>query len=105
MPGPGHRRASPIEQVPIRNEARVSFAAGEYRWTAQVLNHVIFTDPDHEAARDLLATTCDQLGYRAESGPWRDVYLTGAFELRHGGPVCLQGKEAGLFLAFPVGSP
>ena len=33
-----------------------------------------------------MAKTYDQLGYQAESAPWRDVYLTGAFELRHGGP-------------------
>jgi alkyl sulfatase BDS1-like metallo-beta-lactamase superfamily hydrolase len=26
------------------------------------------------------------MGYQAESGPWRDVYLSGAYELRHGAP-------------------
>ena len=36
-------------------------------------------------AKALLASAYDQLGYRAESGPWRDVYLTGAYELRNGG--------------------
>jgi alkyl sulfatase BDS1-like metallo-beta-lactamase superfamily hydrolase len=35
-------------------------------------------------AKGLLANTYDQLGYQSESGPWRDVYLSGAYELRHG---------------------
>ena len=26
------------------------------------------------------------MGYQAESAPWRDVYLSAAYELRHGGP-------------------
>lgn len=88
----------------VVEKARASFAAGEYRWTAQVLNHVIFADPDHEAARGLLAKTYDQLGYRAESGPWRDAYLTGALELRHGGQgSALDMKKAtGLLKHVPI---
>jgi len=65
-------------------KARASYDAGDYRWVATVLNHVVFSDPDHAAARALLADSYDQLGYRAESGPWRDFYLTGAKELREG---------------------
>ncbi len=34
----------------------------------------------------MLAKTYDQLGYQSESGPWRDVYLSGAYELRHNRP-------------------
>jgi len=67
-------------------KARESFDAGEYRWAATVLDHLVFANPDSGEARALLARTYDQLGYRAESGPWRDVYLTGAYELRHGPP-------------------
>ena len=67
-------------------KARASFDKGEYRWVAQVLNHLVFVEPDNKQAKALLAKTYDQLGYQAESGPWRDVYLTGAYELRHGGP-------------------
>ncbi|HUS24946.1 MAG TPA: alkyl sulfatase dimerization domain-containing protein [Candidatus Binatia bacterium] len=70
----------------VLQKARKSFDAGEYRWTAQVLNHVVFAEPGNAAAKELLARTYDQLGYQAESAPWRDVYLTGAFELRHGEP-------------------
>jgi alkyl sulfatase BDS1-like metallo-beta-lactamase superfamily hydrolase len=67
-------------------KAQASFDAGDYRWAATVLDHLVFAEPGNAAARELLARCYDQLGYRAESGPWRDVYLSGAFELRHGEP-------------------
>jgi alkyl sulfatase BDS1-like metallo-beta-lactamase superfamily hydrolase len=66
--------------------AQSAFDRGEYRWTAELLNHAVFAQPEHKAAKELLARTYDQLGYVAESGPWRNVYLTGAYELRNGPP-------------------
>lgn len=62
--------------------AREAFAAGDYRWTAELLNHVVFADPDNRTARTLLARTYDQLGYQAEATTWRNSYLTAAAELR-----------------------
>ncbi len=70
----------------VLKKAQASFDEGDYRWTAQLLNHLVFADPGNDPAKALLARTYDQLGYQSESGPWRDVYLTGAFELRHGAP-------------------
>jgi len=64
-------------------KAQTSYDKGDYRWVAEVLDHLVFAEPDNRAARELLARTYDQLGYQAESGPWRDVYLSGARELRH----------------------
>jgi alkyl sulfatase BDS1-like metallo-beta-lactamase superfamily hydrolase len=69
----------------IKN-AESAYDGGEYRWAAEVLNHLVFADPSNQEAKELLASVYDQLGYQAESGPWRDSYLTAAFELRHGGP-------------------
>ncbi len=71
----------------LLKNAQAAYDEGEYRWVAEVLNHLVFADPDNQGARELLAKAYDQLGYQAESGPWRDEYLTGAFELRHGGPT------------------
>ena len=71
----------------VLNIAQQSFDKGQYRWTAELLNHLVFAQPDNQSARELLAKTYDQLGYQAESGPWRDVYLTGAYELRNGPPT------------------
>ncbi|MDO5484151.1 MAG: alkyl sulfatase dimerization domain-containing protein, partial [Desulfovibrionaceae bacterium] len=66
----------------VIQRAREDFARGEYRWVAQVLDHVIFADPNNKAARELAADALEQLGYQAESGPWRNFYLSGARELR-----------------------
>lgn len=66
--------------------ARNAYEAADYRWAAEVLNHLVFADAKNGAASALLAATYDQLGYQSESAPWRDVYLTAAFELRHGTP-------------------
>jgi alkyl sulfatase BDS1-like metallo-beta-lactamase superfamily hydrolase len=63
---------------------RAAFDAGDYRWAAEVLSHVVFAQPDHAAARDLLADTLEQLGYGSENGTWRNFYLSGAYELRNG---------------------
>jgi alkyl sulfatase BDS1-like metallo-beta-lactamase superfamily hydrolase len=64
--------------------AQSAHDAGEDQWAATLLNHVVFAEPSDGAAKALLASVYDQLGFRAESGPWRDVYLTGAYELRNG---------------------
>ncbi|WP_353707101.1 alkyl sulfatase dimerization domain-containing protein [Cellulosimicrobium sp. ES-005] len=64
--------------------ARAAFDAGDFRWVAELLNHVVFAEPDHAAAKELLADTYEQLGYGAENGTWRSVYLSGATELRDG---------------------
>ncbi|MBF6346508.1 MBL fold metallo-hydrolase [Nocardia cyriacigeorgica] len=65
-------------------KARESFDAGDFRWVAQVVNHVVFAEPDHAEARELLADTYEQLGYGAENGTWRSWYLSGVTELRDG---------------------
>ncbi|MBI1359059.1 MAG: MBL fold metallo-hydrolase [Alphaproteobacteria bacterium] len=62
--------------------ARAAFDQGDYRWVAEVVNHLVFADPQNSAARALQADALEQLGYQAESGPWRAFYLTGAQELR-----------------------
>ncbi len=70
----------------VLRKASASFDEGDYRWVAEVLNHLVMAQPGNPDARALLARTYDQLGYQAESGPWRDVYLSAAYELRHGPP-------------------
>jgi len=66
--------------------AQSAFDSGEYRWTATLLNHLVFAQPANSEAKALLARNYEQLGYQAESAPWRDIYLTGAKELRQGKP-------------------
>jgi alkyl sulfatase BDS1-like metallo-beta-lactamase superfamily hydrolase len=65
-------------------KAQDSFNQGDYRWVAELVNHLVFAEPNNQKARYLLADAYEQLGYVAESGPWRNFYLTGAKELRDG---------------------
>ncbi|RKS27315.1 alkyl sulfatase BDS1-like metallo-beta-lactamase superfamily hydrolase [Pseudomonas sp. WPR_5_2] len=55
---------------------------GDYRWAAQLGNHLVFAEPDNKAAREAQADTLEQLAYQSESAIWRNMYLTGAQELR-----------------------
>lgn len=70
----------------ILKQARISYDKGEYRWVAELLNHLVFAESDNTAAKELLANTYKQLAFQAESGPWRDEYLTAAQELKNGAP-------------------
>jgi alkyl sulfatase BDS1-like metallo-beta-lactamase superfamily hydrolase len=64
--------------------ARVDFAKGEFRWVAQVMKEVVYAEPANAAARSLCADALEQMGYQAESATWRNAFLYGAQELRHG---------------------
>lgn len=68
----------------IMEQARKDYEQGNYRWVAEVMNHVVFAEPNNQEARNLEADALEQLGYQAESGPWRNFYLSGAKELRNG---------------------
>ena len=68
----------------VLEQARRSFEQGDYRWVAEVVNHVVFAEPENEAARDLQADALEQLGYGSENATWRNFYLAGAEELREG---------------------
>ncbi|GAA5183451.1 alkyl sulfatase dimerization domain-containing protein [Niveibacterium umoris] len=74
-------------EAAVIKRAKADFAKGEYRWTAEALKHVVFANPNSKAGKELLADSLEQLGYQAESGPWRGVYLMGAYELRNGVPA------------------
>jgi alkyl sulfatase BDS1-like metallo-beta-lactamase superfamily hydrolase len=69
----------------LLRHARAKFEAGDYRWVAEVVNHLVFAEPERVDGRRLLADAYEQLGYQSESGVWRNFYLTGAMELRSNG--------------------
>jgi alkyl sulfatase BDS1-like metallo-beta-lactamase superfamily hydrolase len=64
--------------------AQAAFDAGDFRWAATLLDHAVFTDTGHAAARALYADTLEQLAYGAENAVWRNFFLSGATELRDG---------------------
>jgi len=87
----------------VLERARDAYREGAFQWAARLAHHVVFAQPDNENARIMLARAYDQLGYLAESGPWRDVYLSGAHELRNGiAPAQRLADTAGLLGAIPI---
>ena len=64
--------------------ARADFAKGEFRWVAQVMKEVVYAEPGNAEAKALCADALEQMGYQAESATWRNAFLYGAQELRHG---------------------
>ncbi len=70
----------------VIHKAREYYSKGQYRWVAEVMNHVVFANPSNKTARELEADAFEQLGYQTENATWRNEYLMGAYELRHGVP-------------------
>ena len=68
----------------VLDKAKADYEAGEFRYAATALNHLVFAQPDNKDAKDMLAAVYYQLAYQAESGSWRNFYLTGAQELTKG---------------------
>ena len=66
----------------VMQRAKAAADAGDYRWAATLLNHVVFADAANQTARDQLAAIYTQMGFQSEAGTWRNIYLTGAQELR-----------------------
>jgi alkyl sulfatase BDS1-like metallo-beta-lactamase superfamily hydrolase len=64
--------------------AQDAFDKGDFRWAATLLDHAVFADPQHSAARERYADTLEQLAYGAENATWRNFFLSGATELREG---------------------
>ena len=64
--------------------AQQAFDEGDFRWAATLLDHAIFTDENHDGARQLYADTLEQLAYGSETATWRNFFLAGATELRDG---------------------
>lgn len=68
----------------VLKKADKTFKEGDYRFAAEVLNHLVFAEPENRQAKELLARAYEQMGYQSESGVWRNEYLTAALELRQG---------------------
>ena len=73
-------------EVAVLEKMRTAMAKGEYRWAAQLGNQLLFANPENGDARKAQAETLEQMGYQSENATWRNMYLTGAMELRNGVP-------------------
>jgi alkyl sulfatase BDS1-like metallo-beta-lactamase superfamily hydrolase len=84
--------------------------AGKYRHAVEILDRLVFAEPENQPAKDLLADAYEQLGYQQENPGLRNAFLAGAYELRSGipegappkssGPDMIQAMTTGLFLDF-----
>lgn len=73
-------------EAAVLEKMQAAMAKGEYRWAAQLGNQVLFANPDNGDARKAQAQALEQMGYQSENATWRNMYLTGAMELRNGVP-------------------
>ncbi len=64
--------------------AKAAMAKGDYRWSSDVLNMLVFADPSNKTGKALLADSYEQQGYQAESAIWRNQFLSAARDLREG---------------------
>jgi alkyl sulfatase BDS1-like metallo-beta-lactamase superfamily hydrolase len=94
----------------IMTKGRELFDQGKYRHGVEILNKLVYAEPNNQDAKDLLADMFEQLGYQYESPSLRNSFLAGAKELRDGyqpgaklkstGPDMVSGMTTGLFLDF-----
>jgi alkyl sulfatase BDS1-like metallo-beta-lactamase superfamily hydrolase len=59
---------------------------GKYLEASEILNRLVFAEPQNEPAKDLLADVFEQIGYQQENPGLRNSFLAGAYELRSGIP-------------------
>lgn len=83
--------------------AKKAMKAGDYRWSSDLLNQLIFADPKNAEGRSLLADSYEQQGYQAESAIWRNMFLSAARDLRDGMKAGINAQSIDMISAIPTG--
>jgi alkyl sulfatase BDS1-like metallo-beta-lactamase superfamily hydrolase len=84
-------------------EAKKAMATGDYRWSSDLLNQLVFADPKNAEGRALLADSYEQQGYQAESAIWRNMFLSAARDLREGVRASITTQSIDMISAIPTG--
>ncbi|MEK6214540.1 MAG: MBL fold metallo-hydrolase, partial [Vibrio fluvialis] len=93
----------------IMNKGKKLYDQGKYFYAIEILNKLVYAEPENQDAKDLLADVYEQIGYQKESPSVRNAFLAAAFELRHGmptgaspksGPDLIRGMSTALWLEF-----
>ena len=79
----------------ILAKGRQLYKQGKYREAMEIVNKLVYAQPDNTAAKDLLADIFEQIGYQKESPSVRNSFLGAAYELRHGMPTGASPKSNG----------
>ncbi len=88
---------------PALSQAKAAMAEGDYRWSSDLLQNLVFAEPDNALAKALLADSYEQQGYQAESAIWRNQFLSAARDLRDGfTPAPSSVQSADLIAAVPT---
>ena len=82
--------------------AQNAMADGDYRWSSDLLQQLVFADPKNGTAKSLLADSYEQQGYQSESAIWRNQFLVAAKELRDGPPENFATQSPDLIAAVPT---
>jgi alkyl sulfatase BDS1-like metallo-beta-lactamase superfamily hydrolase len=95
---------------PIMAKGQELHDQGKYLHAVEILNKLVYAEPDNQAAKDLLADVFEQIGYQKESPSVRNSFLAAAYELRNGqpegssasstGPDTIRAMSTGLWLDF-----
>ena len=76
-------------------KSKALYDEGKYLYAVEILNKLVFAEPNNQTAKDLLADCYEQIGYQKESPSVRNSFLAGAYELRHGIPQGASPKSTG----------
>ena len=68
------------EKILVRGRQLV--AEGRYLDATEIVNKLVYAQPQNQEAKDLLADAFEQLGYQQENPGLRNSFLAGAYELR-----------------------
>ncbi len=72
---------------PILAKGRELYDGGLYREAQEIVNKLVYAEPENVEAKNLLADIFEQLGYQMESPSLRNSFLSAALELRSGIPA------------------
>ena len=104
---PGERAKRFVEDIggaaKVLAAAKRAMASGDYRWSSDLLNQLVFAEPKNAAGRALLADSYEQQGYQAESAIWRNQFLSAANDLRHGMKTSATIQSPNMIGAIPTG--
>lgn len=79
----------------IITKGKSLYEQGKYRYAQEILNKLVYAEPQNQVAKDLLADVFEQIGYQKESPSVRNSFLAAALELRSGIPSGASPKTAG----------
>ena len=80
---------------PIIARGKELYNQGKYRHAQEIVNKLVYAQPENQEAKDLLADIFEQIGYQQESPSVRNSFLAAAYELRSGIPEGESPKTGG----------